>query len=333
MPDVEVKTLAVHEYPLWNAFIQAAPRGNFFYHSDWAEIVSLATGRPFRILACRRGAEIQAGVVLFDNAKWGLMMATPVPLFPFNGPLIGARDDAGDHKVVARSLQYSDLIIRFLQHHYDYWVLNTGFGFHDIRSFQWAGCETEPVYTYQKDITADADLQSTYNQSLRRKIKEAEALGIAVAEVDGTEKFLDLYYSSYKRHDLHPPSDRNTLEKLLKMIIRLPQIKLFFAELDNEILAGRLVLVDQQVVYDLLAGGDDPTGLGANYIVHTLLDRYAKTHHQFDFMGAGHPRIEQFKRGFGGKLELGFRITGKTRFPLSLLINLRNANLTRRRQL
>jgi len=333
MPDLEVKTLSEDEYPLWNAFVLNAPQGTFFHQSAWTEIISLATGRPLRIIVCKRGEDILAGLILFDNLKWGLNMATPVPLIPFNGPLLGVMDQAGEHKVIARTLQYSELFVRFLTKYYDFWILDTGFGFHDIRSFQWAGCKLEPVYTYQKKMAAGIELEDTYNQSLRRKIKESEDLGISVKQVDYTEKFLDLYQKSYNRHDINPPVGKAMIKKILTMIIKLPQIKLFVAELENKILAGRVILEDQNAIYDLMAGGDDPTGLGATYTVHTVLSKYAKTEKHFDFMGAGHPGVEQFKRSFGGKLELGFRLTGKVRFPLSFLINMRNANLTRRRKL
>ncbi len=333
MRDIVVTEVSSEDYPLWNSFVHNASRGTFFHRTGWADIISMATRRPYRILVCRNGEEILAGIILFENAKFGMNLATPVPLFPFNGPLIAGSADAGNHKTIARRLQYTELITGYMKNKYDYWILDTGYGFFDIRGFQWAGCDIQPVYTYRKDLTAAGDVERSYNQNLRRKIKEAESEGLTVREVDYTEKFSDLYHKSYGRHDMYPPVSAPMFEKILQMIIRLPQVKLFVAELNDSILAGRMILEDEMVVYDLLAGGDDPTGLGAGYLVHNLMTRYSKTHKIFDFMGAGHPRIEQFKRGYGGELALGFRVSARAKFPLSILVNLRNANLTRRRKL
>ncbi len=285
------------------------------------------------MLVCRRGDEILAGLIVFDHSKWGLTLATPLPLFPFNGPVIRAMDDAGNHKITARTLKYSEAFARFLNKYYNYWIIDTGFGFHDVRSFQWTGCNLEPVFTYRLNLRNREDLSGGYNQTVRKKLKEATNLGITINETAGTGKFTELYERSYRRHAMHPPASKALVEKILGMIIKLPQVKLYIAESENKILAGRVIVEDRQIVYDLLAGSDDLTGLGATYIVHTLLTKYSSTHKQFEFMGAGHPQIEQFKRGFGGNLDIGFRISRKNRFPLSLLINLHNANLIWRRKL
>jgi len=333
MPSVEIKTLAEEDYPLWDAFTEKTPQGSFFHRSEWANIISMATDRPLRILVCQRGDEILAGLMLFENSKWGFTMATPLPLFPFNGPLIRAMDDAGRHKAIARTLKYSDAFARFLMKHYHYWVIDTCIGFYDIRSFQWTGCQVQPVFTYQIKLNNNKDLWSGYNQGIRRKIKEAGNLGISIMETTNIGNFIEMYQKSYHRHQMRPPADISLIEKILAMIIKLPQVKIYTATSENKIISGRVIVLDQRVVYDLLAGSDDSTGLGAAYIVHHLLKKYSGTHHLFDFMGAGHREIERFKRSFGGSLNLGFRVSGKADFPLSFMLKLRKANLTRRRRL
>lgn len=332
MQTVDVTTLSEDDYALWDRFVSGTAGGTFFHQSGWGRVISLAVGRPLRILTCRRGDEILAGMCLFDNIKWGLVLATPVPLFPFNGPVIGTASEVSEHKIIARTMRYSASFIGFLTRHYTYWILDVGPGFDDVRTFQWAGCHVEPVYTY-KVALKDRNISENYNQSVRRKIKESEQLGIEVTESDAVGNFIDLYEKSYHRHNRRPPVKPTMIERLLAMIIRLPEVKLYVAREGNKIIAGRIVVEDQETVYDLLAGSDDDTGLGATTIIHNLLTGYSDSHAYFDFMGAGHQQIEQFKRGFGGKLVMGFRISNQPGFPLSLMISLRNANLMRRRSL
>jgi hypothetical protein len=53
----------------------------------------------------------------------------------------------------------------------------------------------------------------------------------------------------------------------------------------------------------------------------------------FDFLGADHEQIEHFKRGFGGELLHGFKISSQPGFPLSWLLNLREQVHKRKRNL
>jgi len=53
----------------------------------------------------------------------------------------------------------------------------------------------------------------------------------------------------------------------------------------------------------------------------------------FDFMGADHPVIEQFKRGFGGNLCQQFRISAEPGFIFSCLIRANEFRLIRKRRL
>ena len=96
-------------------------------------------------------------------------------------------------------------------------------------------------------------------------------------------------------------------------------------------MAGRLVVIDNMTVYDLLAGSEDKTGFGSTFLVAKILEKFAETKECFDFLGADHPQIEQFKRGFGGDLTQGFRITNKTKKPLSWIIGIYRKYLYRER--
>ena len=119
----------------------------------------------------------------------------------------------------------------------------------------------------------------------------------------------------------------------MKSVITLPNVKLFYVAAQGKIKSARLIVEDNQTIYDLLAGSDDDRGLASVYLVNHLLTTYCQSHQNFDFMGADHPEIEQFKRGFGGELRQGFRISGSVGFPLSLLVKLNEYRLNKIREL
>lgn len=143
----------------------------------------------------------------------------------------------------------------------------------------------------------------------------------------------NLFQKSYYRHNRNPLLPEIMLEKIIKPMIKLPNVKLYYLSMQNRVRSARLIVEDRQIVYDLLAGGDDETGFASAYLISNILTRYCHSHRQFDFMGADHPDIEKFKRGFGGELRQGFRISGKVGFPLSMLIKLNEYRLNKNREL
>jgi len=322
-----------NEYPLWDEFVSRSPQGSFFYTTKWADILKNTFNRNYKIAVCSRRAKWLAGTILFINRRLRRSLITPVPLQFFNAPIFYPPTHEKYQKTVAHILEISDSFSRFFSYNFPLWIVTTPYTISDLRAYQWHDCIVEPTYSYVLDLNPGEDPAEFYSQSVRRKIKQASQYQPQVVKNDLPGQFIKLYQKSYLRHNQSPFIEVSVLNKLFENVKRIPQFKLYYLKFGEKTVAGRLICIDNQHIYDLLAGSSDETGTASVFLVDHIIRKYAGQCISFDFMGADHEQIEQFKRGFGAKLMHGFKITGRAKFPFSLLYKLQKSALRRRRAL
>ena len=332
MPENVLK-LAESEYPLWNEFVRLSPQGSFFCTTEWANIISFTFNRPFEIIASVQNDQIESGCLVFRQSKMAFQLITPQAFCPYNGPILATVTEAKYQKTIARNLRLITAITEFLNSNYDLWILNTSPQFDDTRAFQWQGCRADPSYTYRLDLTDWQICEENFSQTVRKKVRQAGEQNIKIVQTGDRQRFIEMYSRSYKRHGSSPLVNEKQLDKFLNMALKLPGLKLYYARQDDNPVAGRIILDDDHYIFDLLAGSNDPSGLGSTFLVYSILEEYAGSNRMFDFLGADHPMIEEFKRGFGGKLAASYRVSGPVKFPLSWLHSLRTKQLLRSRTL
>jgi lipid II:glycine glycyltransferase (peptidoglycan interpeptide bridge formation enzyme) len=322
------------DYTLWDEFVVNSTQGTFFHTSKWSDIIADVFERQSRIVLCLKNDQPVAGMSLLLHRKYFLRMITPTPLFPYTAPVFYTPHSEKSQKTIYNQLSISAEIEKYLKKHFKYWIMDTPPVHTDMRSYLWQGASVEPKYSYIIHLDDENKVFGNFNQSTRKKIKQAQNEGANIIESQDYHILIELLNLSYKRHGLRPLFSKDSLDLFLQKVINLPQIKLYILEMKGAVKAARLVLVDDRVVYDLLAGSEDDSGTASTYLVfHILRNFITGNHHYFDFMGADHPQIEQFKRGFGGELVQGFRVTNKQPMPLSWLINIYRKRLIRTRNL
>jgi CelD/BcsL family acetyltransferase involved in cellulose biosynthesis len=320
---IRVEKLTEEEYSLWNDFITKSSQGSFFCTTEWANLLSYTFNRQYEVIVLKDKDAIVAGMLIFVQKRLGYRMITPVALYPYSGPVICDHTDKKYQKIVSYEMEYTAQLAEHLSHQFHFWTIQTPPDFIDTRAFLWSNCHVEPSYTYRLNITSWDQCKQNFNQSVRKKVRQADRDKYSFIESEEKSSFIRMYINSYHRHNKKPLIDEQTLDKFLGMALKIPQVKLYYVEKDNEFLAARVVVEDANMVYDLLAGSDDPNGHASAFLVYKILETYAKNKIVFDFLGADHPMIEEFKRGFGGQLVHGFKITSSTRFPLSWMIKIR----------
>jgi lipid II:glycine glycyltransferase (peptidoglycan interpeptide bridge formation enzyme) len=305
---------------LWDNFVKKSPQGNFFHSMTWANIISNTFSRKFKTLICVRNEQPVGGMIFFEHKKLIWRMITPTPLFPYTAPFYYQPTDEKYQKTIHMQLNISAAFEEYLHRNYDYWILDSPANSKDMRAYLWQGAVVEPKYSYVVTLDKKENLINNFNQNLRKKLKQAAKQGAVVKESEDWPLIVDLIIKSYHRHGIRPNFPISTLQTFLEMALNYSQVKLFLIELDIKLLAARLVIIDEETIFDLLAGSADESGAGSAYLVNQIMMQYVDSHKYFDFMGADHPQIEQFKRGFGGELVQGFRITNKVKKPLSWFI-------------
>lgn len=328
---LEIKEIPKSESALWNTFAANSPQGTIFHTTKWADIISRTFQRSYRIIQCLKNGRPVGGMIFFTHKKLLWQMITPTAYFPFCAPIFYLPVNEKPQKTIHNHLTITSRIEQYLGDNYDYWILDMPASNRDVRSYLWKGASVEPRYNYVVSLKKREEIFNNFNQSIRKKLKQAENEETVVTESTDTNVMVDLISKSYHRHGMKPLVPESQLKTFIGEIISLDEVNLYYLELNGKIITGRIVIIDDTTVYDFLAGSEDDTGFGSTYLVASIMEKFAETKEYFDFLGADHPQIEQFKRGFGGELTQGFRITNKTKKPLSWIIGIYHNYLYRER--
>ncbi len=328
-----VSVLPDHEYAQWDEFVSQSPQGTFFHTTSWANILSRHFQRSYRILLIYRNNQPAAGCLAFEHKRYGQSLITPLALYPYSGPLFYRPQHEKPQKTISDYTKLNSTLIAYLNQVYPLWILDSSYLLTDLRAFQWAGCTIEPTYTYLLDLDDWQKMEERFSSSLRKKIRQAREMPFQIMTSTDPTEFIRLYLASYQRHGLTTLVPASTLYNLLPDLLALPQVKMYYLQLQNQIVNSRIIVVDQHMIYDLLTGGTDELGQASAYLLSHIFESFCAHNFKVNFLGADHPQIEQFKRSFGGQLVHGFRITRPLRFPVSLIFKIRKAYLLRKRKL
>jgi len=330
---IEIQYLEKEDFPLWDEFVKSSPQGTFFNSISWLKILEDVYRRPLKIIVCKRNQKIVSGISFFENKKIFWKLITPVFLLPFNGPLFYAKSDTKPQKIIADQIEFVQKILRQLKNDYNLIQLNTHHTFHDLRAFTWNDFQIEAEHTYICNLENENKLFNNFNQSLRKKIQKSIEQNFKISESKDMNDFVEMYISSYKRHGKISPISDTELHLLVQNILELPNVNLYFVKKDEKYLAGRIVVNDENTIYDLLAGSIDESGLASSFLVAEIMKKYAEEYTYFDFMGADHPEIEKFKRAFGGELVHRFKVKNMPGIFLNLILRIRQNRELQRREI
>src|SRR5437868_14849854 len=96
--------LGVHEYPAWNALVDASPQGSVFCRPWWLDAVGST-----HILGCFRSGRLVAGIPLQERKRFGLTLCTMPKLTPIWGVVVEP-SGANDLKAMSREMDILRLI-------------------------------------------------------------------------------------------------------------------------------------------------------------------------------------------------------------------------------
>lgn|GEM_PF-3451222 len=164
----------------------------------------------------------------------------------------------------------------------------------DVRPFLWNGWEVTPRYTYLVEPVGAAG----YSPAVRRQLKKAVGLGLAVQQTSNPAPLYQLYSKLMRRQGL-PCASRKLVESLAA------EGEIYEARRSDGSLSAAVLLNEDDGFgyYTLAASAADSHGDGApSLLVDHLLTLLQSKGKKFDFVGANTPRLCRFKRGFGGAL-------------------------------
>lgn len=181
----------------------------------------------------------------------------------------------------------------------------------------------EEFFTYHIGLENDG-WSKKYSKSLSRLIKKGS--DEVEIQVDNTKSDLvcDFVATSYERNKRNLPLAKDSMKELAKSMINIGLADVYLAreKSSGEIRAGVVCLRKGKESYYWLAGGS--RGIWMTILIDELLANLSsQAFATFDFLGANHSSIAEFKRRFGGEIisYQGFQLNIGARAKMRAMIS------------
>lgn len=171
-----------------------------------------------------------------------------------------------------------------------------------------SGFDLTQKHTHTLDLTqTEEQIWEAMEGRCRTAIRKAEKSGVRVYKADTADSvgvYYDMLDALYRRQKMTTPNTSGFFHDLWRDFHQR-NLALFLAQLGDEIIAGAIVVHDNDRFY-YLDGVSKPEhhAICPNNLVQWNAIRYAKAcgGRIYDFVGSDIPRLANFKKSFGGKL-------------------------------
>lgn len=280
--------------------------GCLFYSTSWAGLFD--TGKVYGIFD--KGGKLIGGFVLsFEKRKGGLFVRN-MPYSPYAGFWLENRS-----KNYSNAISFEKNAVQLIADFMD----NLGgkvisIAFHsthlDMQPFIWKKYKVIPNYTYHIDLVqSEEDLNSAMAPERRNDIKKSIKDGL-IAELSYDysliEKLIDQTFSRQNK-------SYNNLQvnNILQKFATDENSFSFITLSEGNPIAGTFCIYDRDTAYYLLSGYDNNNkhhGAGALALWNSILHAKKLGLKTFDMEGSMVKPIEQYFRGFGGRLQPYFTV-------------------------
>jgi hypothetical protein len=307
----------------WNALWEHSSQRSPFSRLEYARAISSAAGLSLNVHFVSNDGVDLAAAALTHRRRGPYREVVLPPFTPFSAVLL--REPSGEDEVHGRTSPFERLLA-FLEGHYHIIRLHLHPTQTDVRPANWRGWHTHPLYTYVLALTPDTDPRKEWSGSAARNYRIGRG---AFDVVEGGEAFVasvNLCGESYGRHGRRPLLNEAQL-LAVGQHLREAGLAVSFAarRLETARIEAAATILRQDADAFYWVAGSTP-GTAMTVLVGEMISRLAATGTtRFDFMGANVPSIAEFKRKFGSRLQIYYRLETFTRGELRILRSLRAA--------
>ncbi|WP_255198791.1 GNAT family N-acetyltransferase [Halorarius litoreus] len=185
----------------------------------------------------------------------------------------------------------------------------------DPRPFDWQGFDVRTAFTYELDAsdTTSDDLQASFSKSLRREIRDAEALDLDVTVEQGVDAVRSVYDDTVARYadqDETFSLDWAYVADLTTALAAEDRCRTYAARTpDGEFVSGITALYSNDAAYFWLGGARTTyENVSINSLLHWRIVEDIATEpplgtvSRYDLMGANTERLCRYKSKFGADL-------------------------------
>lgn len=294
--------------PLSALFIALDPyfdRNNYFGTDAWCA----AQGEGCMRYAILNKGQVVGTFCLYQYTRLGKQFVINPPMSPHCGLRLRVKGE----KVYSRQSEIKRMVAamaNFLKQEFKGAFIDIALPYElsDVQPFQWKGFYSSPKYGYLLNLNrSEEELLRDMSTERRKNIKDGLSGGYELRLDPGAGEVVDMVTHTLKRAGASPHAE------LLRALIDSTHEETFAAMVskDGVPLATAVCAHDERHAYYLAGGhnsGANDARAGSLALWHIICEAQHMGCVTFDFMGSSVPAIEKYFRGFGAKLEHGFRI-------------------------
>jgi len=305
-----METREIVDRERWDNLWKKSIGGRVYSSRVWLNTVSEIYGLELKLLGVFDGTELVGGVPLFIHRRRVIIP----PLMPYNSVILKLPETKYPYKKIHKTHQILFSLIEFFENHKRYSQINFTHtsDIKDIRPFVWKGWRVIPSYTYVLPIDNIEESRSKLSHNIRKNLKKSVRNGIRIEESQEFDIIFNLFKLTFSRRRRWAPIDYTKLRSIFMVLLREGMAKLFVAFTKDGIpVSARVIMFDKDfpIVHDWIAGADPKyfsTGATAYLLWYIIEWLSSQGFELFDLNGANVPSIAEFKRNFGGDLEVHF---------------------------
>lgn len=241
--------------------------------------------------------------------KYGFSFIIPPKLCPFMGPVLFEKTEVDFDHLISQ-LPSHQLFIQDIFHNADNLFLDTGnkwtYVFEDIQSIE----------------------KINVSRSTKRNIRKATKF-LNVKEISEFEIFFNLLDSFFKKQGKENPYDRDTFQKLDRVLHIHNSRKIIIAyNEDSKPVAVEYIIEDEKWVYNFANSYDNTyRHNGVSLLLWNAIKYTLENKKNFDFEGSMIPGVEQFFQSFGATKKPYLSITKTKNIIADIILKIKNPNI------
>jgi CelD/BcsL family acetyltransferase involved in cellulose biosynthesis len=315
---------------LWERCVEQSPQTTLFHQFNALALQAEYSESTPVLLAGFKGQEPVGIVPLFTQSKGPITAAlSPVPRLWIQklGPAFLNMEKLKQRKAEKRRRRFVEGVFDWMDDELNPRIVQftTPGGLDDVRPFKWNDCDVTPEFTYVVDLRQEPDeLLQQFSSDARRNIRKTEddAFTIDVGDEADIERIMNQvrnrYESQGKSFDL-------PAEFPVALSRRLPdeQIRPYVFRKDGDFYGGVLATDDGDTLGRWYGGvtPDENIDLPINDLLdwHIIRDGIDRNRSFYDLVGAGDPRINEYKAKFAPQLQVFYSVQ-RTSLPMQYLL-------------
>lgn len=297
---------------IWDKFNLCSPQSNPFQSYEWLRTYSKIFNLSQNIVFVKRGEEVISGLIYASKRKIFFDVSTPLPFSYYSGVMFRSFKGQKIQKEIVEKNEAILKIHRHLIENLDFFIMKLHYTVVDIRQFRWLGYSVKPRHTFILDISSLESLWDRFNNSLRRKIRDAQEKGFIVVRTNDVTNLAEQQILSLERSGKKFFVEFDTLKKLLEDLVEKNLLIVYhLIDKNNQVLSSRGVSVWNGKAYDVVAGMlEKNVGNSSHFLMWKIFEDLASNGvKEFDFCGADIESVAFFKMQFGGEIKVSFEVS------------------------